>query len=467
MDAVDPTDRTSPASSGPRDPADDAGVARLAATDPATGAAPDAVTLRAAVDERIAADRPDALAAARSRRWTAWPARVAGVAAALLVVGGGGYAVGAARDGGSTDGPAAAVITLGTASGDQGGASSSLAAPETAGAAADSSVRSSDMAFGGWYGHTVFTSSGLSDAGGTATAWALDPSQVFGEQAVTAAAAALGVAGTPTLTDGYWVVGSTDGTAPTVTLSPDGTASLGYYDPTKDPWTCATVAPDASTDAGATDPCTQRDLGPAPQGDAASAALRDVLTAIGVDPAGYEIVVESYGDTAWTYVTAFQVIDGQRSGLAWSAAFTGAGLQSLNGGLAPTVELGAYDVISPSAAVDRLGDARFGSSYGGPILYAEGARSAVATDSGVASDDVAAPVEPSTPTVPPTVAPGSALRWPVQEITIVSARLGVALSTQPDGASVLVPTYELTGDDGSVWSVVAVVDDRLDFSPAG
>src|SRR5665648_560811 len=84
--------------------AEDAAVARLRAADPGAGVVPDTVALRSAVDERRAApdvrsDVPDELAARRARRWTGWPAKIAGVAAAALVVGGGGgYAIGAAGD---------------------------------------------------------------------------------------------------------------------------------------------------------------------------------------------------------------------------------------------------------------------------------------------------------------------------------------------------------------------------------
>src|SRR5450830_592871 len=95
--------------------AEDAAVARLRAADPGAGVVPDTVALRSAVDERraapdVRADVPDELAARRARRWTGWPAKIAGVAAAALVVGGGGgYAIGAAGDGIE---PAAAAITL-------------------------------------------------------------------------------------------------------------------------------------------------------------------------------------------------------------------------------------------------------------------------------------------------------------------------------------------------------------------
>src|SRR5665648_682233 len=84
--------------------AEDAAVARLRAADPGAGVGPDTVALRSAVDERraapdVPADVPDELAARRSRRWTGWPAKIAGVAAAALVIGGGGgYAIGAAGD---------------------------------------------------------------------------------------------------------------------------------------------------------------------------------------------------------------------------------------------------------------------------------------------------------------------------------------------------------------------------------
>jgi hypothetical protein len=184
--------------------------------------------------------------------------------------------------------------------------------------------------------------------------------------------------------------------------------------------------------------------------------MKDVLAAIGLDPATFEYVAEDTGDAsqAWAYVTAYQVIDGQRSGLSWSMTLTGAGVQSLYGATAPTVDLGEYAVVSPAEAVERLGDPRF-ASFGGPLYMAEGR--------GIAMDEsVSSPVEQ--PTVPPTVRPGAAISWPVSEATIVQARLGLALHNQMDGAALLVPTYELTSSDGGVWTVIAVADAHLDFA---
>ena len=357
---------------------------------------------------------------------------------------------------------------------------------------------------------TVFTASGLSSAGGSAEAFSFDAGQAFSEQTITEVAAGLGVEGTPTLQDWMWTVGPNDGSAPSVQLFADGTASVYYYDPTKDVWRCVTSPEEAlrleeqaaadgeATQGGAADdavepseggavepsegdgspaqvdpppdqiepdfgggvspePCTEQDLGAAPKGDAAIAVLRGTLDAIGLDPGDFEFVTEDYGDDTWTYVTAYQVVDGQRTGMAWGASLSGAGLQSLNGSLAPTVPLGQYDVVGPQEAVLRLSDPRFGSSGGGYYpLAGDGATRAM-------EDTATAP----TPSVPAPVTPGARIAWPVSEVTITQARLGLAMHTQPDGAVLLVPSYELTSNDGAIWSVIAVADSHLNFAAEG
>jgi len=151
------------------------------------------------------------------------------------------------------------------------------------------------------------------------------------------------------------------------------------------------------------------------------------------------------------------VVDGQRTGGAWSFSFVSSGIQSLYGSLAPMVELGDYDVVSPTDAVARLTDPRFGPSYGGMMpLAAQG-------DDTARSSAEIAPEPSEEPTVPATPDAGSPLAWPVQHVTIVSARLGLASTSLPTGAAVLVPTYELSDADGAVWTVIAVADDDLDF----
>jgi hypothetical protein len=328
-----------------------------------------------------------------------------------------------------------------------------------------------------WGGRTVFTASGLGTEGGSGDAWGFDAEGTFSEETVAAAAVALGVSGQPRLEHGMWSVGPDDGSGASVSLSADGLASLSYYDPTRDPWNCVRSAPDSITEPekGVAEDAAEGSVAvpepaieppgdcassePAPTGDAAVAQAKDVLSSVGVDPAGYQFAVSADpGSPQVATVTASQVLDDQQTGVIASVTLVADGLQSLYAPLAPLVELGGYDVVSPTEAVARLGDPRFGASGGGGVmpLAAEGMRA----DDSVASS----PAEPIEPTVPPTPTAGSPLAWPVQEVSLVSSRLGVALTTLPTGASVLVPTYELADADGATWSVIAVVDDQLDFS---
>jgi hypothetical protein len=188
-----------------------------------------------------------------------------------------------------------------------------------------------------------------------------------------------------------------------------------------------------------------------------------VLAALGIDASTYDIVAEDYGDTTWSYVTGYQVLDGERTGVTWSASMTGGGLSSLYGSTAPLVSLGEYDVISPADAVARLGDPRFGASGGYPLAV-DTMRGAEESAVGSATSEVAPAPEPSLAPVP---RPGTSLSWPVPSVEIPRARLGLALTWHQDGSVVLVPTYALTGSDGSTWSVIAVSDSALDFSAAG
>lgn len=423
-------------------------VARLRAADPAADATPDATSLRAAVAARAAAV-PDELAQRRSRRWLP----VAAAAAAALVVGtGGGYAVGALQgDGSAVVAADSASVSEEMAGGGVAPGPMTAADPATGGgteSVARGGVSATDMYWG--YGRTVFTAAGLSGDGGAAHAWALDAAAGLTEETVRALADALGLdAGSIRTEDGTWLVGPNDGTGATLSMYLGSGADVSYYDPAADAWACATVA-EGGDDAAIAEPCAERDLGPAPSEQDATAQLLAVLAAVGIAEADVELQADGEASDGWLYLTAHRLVAGERSGLSWSASWTGGGLQSLYGTVAPLVDLGEYQVISPAEAVERLGDPRFGSS-GGPIAYA---------------DDVVtlpAPEEGGQAQVPTTPEPGSAISWPVAEVSITSAELGLSTYSQADGAVVVAPTYQLTGDDGSIWSVIALVESALAF----
>ncbi|WP_353708401.1 hypothetical protein ABRQ22_02075 [Cellulosimicrobium sp. ES-005] len=480
------------------DQPDDVDLERLRAADPAASAAPDTGALEAAVRDRVpeafgdrsavtgeplsgpngpTATLVDELAERRARRLRRRaPLQVAAVVAGALVIGAGGYALGAGAVGASPAGDSAvestalAPLRLGGAGAAQ---EESGLVPDAAasGQAFSSDARASaDMAYpGAWGGRTVFHQDGLSTQGTSADAWAYDAAGVFSQETARRVADVLGVSGEVREEYGSYVVGSADWTGPTVSLQPDGLASVSYNDPTKDPWGCVAVTPLPADGADEPDgpsaepgACEERDHGAPPSGADAVERLRDLLGTLGLDPAGYEVVAEEQpadqGAPRATTATAYEVVEGRRTGTQWSATYSGDGLASLYGSLAPRVAIGAYDVVSPAEAVDRLGDPRFGG--GGMIAFAREDGTAQAVPE-------IAPAEPEAPTVPPTVGEGARFAWPVTDVTITDARLGHAVQYQPDGAAVLLPAYELSDADGNVWSVVAVVDDRLDFSPAG
>ncbi|CAL8969521.1 hypothetical protein CELL_00536 [Cellulomonas sp. T2.31MG-18] len=554
------------------DPAFDGGPAfdRLRAADPAAGAAPDAdrlaATLRAAtgVDvgrTDVATGSGPAAEAARPRwRPTAAPRwlQVAAAVAALAVVGGGAYALGDRTGGSSTAGatPLPAIALGGPQVGGPQRAGADMAA--SANGAASGSASSSSIAVpapGRWWGsRIVFTASGLSTTGGTGTARAFDAASVVSADTVRRAAKVLGVAGEPRAQWGTWTVGTLDGKGAVLTLSGDGMATLSYSDPAWDPWTC--TGEKTAANASVCGP----NAAAAPTGDAAVAKVRALLHALGVDLTGATVQVgepekpvrDGTGATVPTAgretVRFSQVVDGQLTGVTWSATLVGSGVQSLWGPLAPLVDLGRYQVVSPAAAVERLNDPRFGAFGGGPMPMVaggvqvdsgaaepavgsatsgavpppDGASTGSATSGAVPSQvqpsvtapsaaassgtapsrtastgsgssgsatsgtatagpGVIAPAPAVTPgaepipapssTVPPvaptTPSAGSAIAWPVRHVTITSARLGLAVTTLPSGASVLVPTYQLTDADGGTWSVIAVVDAQLDLTAAG
>lgn len=466
---------------------EDTALARLRAADPAAGVDPVGAGLRAKVDARVAEDAAagagdgaagdraaggegrdgDELARRRGRRRTPWLA-AAGVVV-LAAVGVGGYALGGAAAPGASDAAsdaaaaADAPIVLnggGRAAGAGGddaaaGGAARGAAEDGAGAsdAAGSSDASSTMP--SWYssGRALFHGDGLSTEGGTAPAYAFDATDAATSEGAARVAKALGVEGEPRWEYG-WSVGPKDGSGPHVWLSADGSAAFSFSDPNHDPWRC-TDAEGRVAQEGSGDDVDCEEPGTSTVSDReARRMVVDVMRSLDVDPDTFEIEVGEQGDgdpSRW--VTAYQVVGGSRTGAQWGATVDEEGIAWLDGFLATTVDLGEYPVISPAEAVQRLGDPRF-SGAAWPVAYAdEEAMWAETEEDGT---------EPSAPPAPPTA--GDAVDWPVSDVEITDARLGLAQQPQDDGSVVLVPAYELSDADGNAWSVVAVADDAMDFA---
>ncbi|WP_460755586.1 hypothetical protein [Myceligenerans cantabricum] len=436
----------------------------------------------------------DELARRRSRR--RGPLLVAAAVAGFIAVGGGGYAAGSngleltLGAGGSEADSAAAPIELGTPGAGTGGTTmdDSAGEPERAPGVAPETQQEvgPDTAVGTFMyppvpSRTVFhPGAGLSDAETEHEAYALDAGSAYTRDMAERTARALGVRGDARQEGGAWVVGPQDGTGAGVRLAADGRTSVMFTDPGSDSWRCGIVEPalpqelpvpreDGAAGSGSSgstsgsDPavapdsqggeapdCPEGDAG-APSAAEATDELRRLMEALDVDVDAYDL--EADPSSHGTSVTALHRLDGRRTGLQWSATVSGtgsdAGFAALNGFLAPVTELGTYPVVSEREAVDRLGDARFGAAQGDVRTMRDLSSSS--------SDGTTAGGPPA------TLDPGAAIAWPVRDVTITGARLGLAQHALTDGAIVLLPAYEMVGDGGT-WSVVAVGDDLLDFA---
>ncbi|GAB2604973.1 hypothetical protein GCM10027067_15410 [Pseudactinotalea suaedae] len=426
---------------------EDESLRRLRAADPAQGRPTDLAALRRAVDTRLSDETPaaaapasvgtDELAARRPRR----PRRMAWVAgaAASVIVGVSGYLVGVGsldRAGGA-DGSAEDADPL-MASEEAAGGDSAGQTDMDGGAIEDSGAGTQSELTMLAGGRVMFVASGLSSEPGSAEAFAYDPAGLTGAETAVEIAQALGVEGEMTDRDGSWAV--VDDGGRTVELYADGTATLGYVDPTLDPWACAVDASAESSpdELGSCDPAA------APTDPVSTA--REFLTTLGVDTDVLRLEAGAEGVGAID-VTAYS--DGAAAP-AWTITVTAEGVYSAWGWLAPLVSLGSYDVVSPVVAVERLADPRFGAAPSGMVPF------------GAADGSVAEPSEPSGgPTTVPE--PGATLPWPVETRTVVGAELTLVAYPTPGGATTLLPAWSLTTDDGGTWSVVAVTDEFLDF----
>jgi hypothetical protein len=419
-------------------------VARLRAADPASDVVPRAgfadevvarVTGPAAPSTSESASVAD-LTAERTRRRPRW-LPVAAVAASIVIVGSAGYGLGATTGTSTLADGAAPPISLQQSSGGPEGIVQDGREPAVVpGAATDEAMSTYPYGFG----RNHFSASGLGSGEGTAQAYAFDPNAASSahNDAIAGLGTALGIETPAELKDGSWTAGPQDGSAPMLSVSLDGMLSFSYQNPLINPWLCEKTG----------EPCADR--GEAPSENTAIEALRSLVVAVGRDPATFEFTTHVWEGSAVRTAEARQVLDGQGLDQAWSLDIAAAGVVNANGVLADVVELGKYPVVSEQEGFERLSDPRFGSaSTILPITVQE---------------QTSAPEEYVPPTEPPATPPaGTSLSWPVNEVQIVGARLGLASQWQPDGSVLVVPAYEFTDTDGGTWSVIAVDDSKLDF----
>jgi hypothetical protein len=231
---------------------------------------------------------------------------------------------------------------------------------------------------------------------------------------VSALAASLGVSGDPVRIDeGYgvsWRVGPDDGSAPSVWVYEDAQLSWNYSSAwARDPGSvgCVTAASPPSAGTGDTAVDVTGDVAgddtgavpmptvveecaeptpPAnvPTADEAQARTRELMAALGLDPAGFTF--EPYADEWYANVSAVEQLGSLFTGRRVDVGFGAEGVMQYAGGqLAEPQPVGPYPLIGLDEAVERLRDQS--GFYAGGIATMDMARTAVGGDVAVSSDD--------------------------------------------------------------------------------
>jgi hypothetical protein len=355
-----------------------------------------------------------------------------------------------------------------------------------------------------------------------ATGWVFQSGATVTAEQVTQLATALGVTGEPQRHDEngyvYWSVGPNDGSAPYVTVNEDAQQSWSYNSAWANQTVSASagcaiaepaIAPEPATmDAGAAIdttapkpvdpvPCTVETTPPpvgVPTADEAEARTRDLMTAVGLDPANFKL--ETYADVWYASVNATEQLDGQFGGRSFSTGFGPEGvLQYAGGQLAVPAPVGPYPLVDLDTAIARLNDPSgfYMGGYGGGIALDSATAIATreVTPAGAGGVDVAeadvASVPPATaPTEPPATdgggssgSVGGAIAPPISEspistpvpvsiptpqevtVTLVDVQPDVWWVWDIDNTVWLLPAYRFIGDDGGSYTVPAVTDEFL------
>jgi hypothetical protein len=318
------------------------------------------------------------------------------------------------------------------------------------------------------------------------------------------AASYFGVSGEPQKSeyfDAAWptyVVGSEDGTSPSVMVSWTGTGSWWYSNPAAYPVQNCLREHRVGKGADSYIECAEYEpaiTGLNPDEAETRRLATEFFTAMGVsfESADITVMVDEWSSFASVALT----VSGQPTAIEWSISWSGNGeLSWAQGNSVTIVDAGEFDTVSDTAAVERLADWRwFGA---GPTDYQGGmwaARSSVddgfdVIDGDAATDDLVDPAEPAEPEVEPTEEPVPAETTepvpaetdtpvvdptetpiplptegeiPVQTITIDESKSVLLLVWDASGRAWLVPGAALTGTDSWWQTVITLVEGVIEL----
>ncbi len=165
-----------------------------------------------------------------------------------------------------------------------------------------------------------------------------------------------------------------------------------------------------------------------------------LLGKLGVDLANVDWQVDRVDQGV--RATAWQLVAGQRTSLSWTITIGRSGsVVAATGFAAGLQEVPGYTVVGAAFAVRRSGIAPWTALPPVPV--------------------VAAP----SPATSPTSRTDGRLQVPTQQVVVTDALLGLGQYAQPDGSVLILPSYLLTGADGSSWSILAISGTEVSFGP--
>lgn len=211
-----------------------------------------------------------------------------------------------------------------------------------------------------------------------------------------------------------------------------------------DPQVTVHIDPLVSWDFTDTGAAREAPVGRLPARQQAIDLASTLLGRLGVDLATIDWQVDRVDQGV--RVTGWQLVAGQRSTLAWTVTVGRSGsVVAATGFAAGLQEVPGYRVVGAAFAVRRSGIAPWTALPPVPVSPATGPDPAAAA---------------------PPVVSGGRLQVGTREVLVTGAVLALAQYSQPDGNVLVLPSYRLTGSDGSVWSLVAVDGDAVSFGPA-
>ena len=294
---------------------------------------------------------------------------------------------------------------------------------------------------------------------GDDTGYVFDAAGTLSVDEITRLASALGVEGEPVRVENEyansWRVGPEDGSAPSLWVADDAQQYWNYSSAWAEQEGVARVACAVSVDSEGNEsveecPEPEPPVG-VPSAEQAEARVRDLLTAIGVDPASVEF--DTYADEWSAGVNVTDRSDPRGDLLNWSFGFGADGVMQYASGLLATPEpVGPYPLIDLDTAFQRLQDQTYGGFVGGP---------AIDTPAIAIAEPAPDMIESGEPAAEPMPIDGTVPEPETITVTLTSVEPDLWWAWDVDGTVWLLPAYRFIGDDGGWYTVPAVTDEYL------